>query len=575
MALSLKKRFNELLYSFKTNDRYSDYDANQKARIPTSNHQRANSTQDIFKSYNINLNSNFNDAYSQQSSNSSFRKRNNRISLQNFDGEGVSECILAWRHIQLWTSKNHPELDETLSPPVTTNDIIKAQSDLNIQFPQSLITSLRIHDGQDLSGSLGNEAGGLVFNLQLLNLEKIVSMTKTWRKVSEKVNNFILTKKKNQHLQNLKSPELTYSLDFHKSSMSKHDGNDYFLLDNDDYDADLQSDSLNQFKPHHSKSKSLNYPTPYTSNTQIYGHSKQNSTFTSHSRNSSTNTSVLSFGNDLLLNKKSNLFSQGSIPPQSTQPVYCHRDWVPLISDNCGNQIAVDLSPGPKGKWGQVIIFGRDFDIKFVIAPTWGDFLLTFAKDLENKNYIITHPDNNLIDDIYSGEGDLLYYDNTLKMQKNYLYVLRDRALDDWKKKSTFDHYSSSVSELDKKSNRSFSPTSQSHQRRHTYSQPHLSTIKQEQNSNSFAQNIIPTIKEKSSMDSLPTNNSTIDSSQSNTFCDLKDLNQSTTRNRSSSESSESSIVITRIVQVPENNGKNLNNEVIIIDDDPYENIVL
>jgi hypothetical protein len=51
------------------------------------------------------------------------------------------------------------------------------------------------------------------------------------------------------------------------------------------------------------------------------------------------------------------------------------RDWG-------GNHLAIDLAPGPAGKWGQVIIFGRDYDCKYVVARSWAAFLAVFADDL-------------------------------------------------------------------------------------------------------------------------------------------------------------------------------------------------
>lgn len=83
------------------------------------------------------------------------------------------------------------------------------------------------------------------------------------------------------------------------------------------------------------------------------------------------------------------LSNQRSLPPNSIQPSYSHRGWIPIIKDDCGNQIAIDLAPGPNGTWGQVIIFGRDYDTKLVIALSFQEFIFTFVNDLENGNYKI------------------------------------------------------------------------------------------------------------------------------------------------------------------------------------------
>ncbi|EAU30592.1 conserved hypothetical protein [Aspergillus terreus NIH2624] len=73
---------------------------------------------------------------------------------------------------------------------------------------------------------------------------------------------------------------------------------------------------------------------------------------------------------------------QDSQPPGAVQKAYVHPAWIPLARDWGGNCIAVDLAPGPAGKWGQVIIFGRDYDCKYVIARSWASFLAIFADDI-------------------------------------------------------------------------------------------------------------------------------------------------------------------------------------------------
>ena len=58
------------------------------------------------------------------------------------------------------------------------------------------------------------------------------------------------------------------------------------------------------------------------------------------------------------------------------------RDWG-------GNNLAVDLSPGPVGKWGQIIIFGRDYDCKYVVARSWAAFLATVADDMSGEKVFV------------------------------------------------------------------------------------------------------------------------------------------------------------------------------------------
>ncbi|EEH23344.2 hypothetical protein PABG_05555 [Paracoccidioides brasiliensis Pb03] len=76
------------------------------------------------------------------------------------------------------------------------------------------------------------------------------------------------------------------------------------------------------------------------------------------------------------------LDKQDSQPPKAIQKAYAHPSWIPLARDWGGNNIAIDLAPGPSGKWGQVILFGRDYDCKYVVARSWAAFLAIVAEDL-------------------------------------------------------------------------------------------------------------------------------------------------------------------------------------------------
>ncbi|PYH40663.1 SMI1/KNR4 family protein [Aspergillus saccharolyticus JOP 1030-1] len=73
---------------------------------------------------------------------------------------------------------------------------------------------------------------------------------------------------------------------------------------------------------------------------------------------------------------------QDSQPLNAVQKAYAHPAWIPLARDWGGNHIAIDLAPGPAGKWGQVILFGRDYDCKYVVARSWAAFLAMFADDI-------------------------------------------------------------------------------------------------------------------------------------------------------------------------------------------------
>ncbi|CCG82837.1 Glucan synthesis regulatory protein [Taphrina deformans PYCC 5710] len=80
---------------------------------------------------------------------------------------------------------------------------------------------------------------------------------------------------------------------------------------------------------------------------------------------------------------------QGSRPEGAIQAVYSHRGWIPLAKDYMGNNIAIDMSPGSRGRVGQVILFGRECDIKYVVAPSWAAFLASYVSDLESDHVIV------------------------------------------------------------------------------------------------------------------------------------------------------------------------------------------
>ncbi len=67
-----------------------------------------------------------------------------------------------------------------------------------------------------------------------------------------------------------------------------------------------------------------------------------------------------------------------------------------MVRDWGGNNLAVDLAPGPTGKWGQVILFGRDYDCKYVVARSWSAFLATVADDLNSGKWFVDEDTNEL-----------------------------------------------------------------------------------------------------------------------------------------------------------------------------------
>jgi cell wall assembly regulator SMI1 len=109
---------------------------------------------------------------------------------------------------------------------------------------------------------------------------------------------------------------------------------------------------------------------------------------------------------------------QDSQPPGAVQKAYAHPAWIPLARDWGGNYLATDLAPGINGTWGQIIIYGRDYDCKYVVARSWGALLAMVADDMGSEN---VHVDEE------SGDLKLLAFKRQ-NVEPPFLEVLRWRC---------------------------------------------------------------------------------------------------------------------------------------------------
>lgn len=108
---------------------------------------------------------------------------------------------------------------------------------------------------------------------------------------------------------------------------------------------------------------------------------------------------------------------QDCVPPNAVKKAYAHPGWIPLVRDWGGNNLAVDLAPGPSGTWGQIIMFGRDYDTKYVVARSWAAFLALVADDMNSGKWFI---------DEDSGELKLREF-KTTRVEPGYFDILRWR----------------------------------------------------------------------------------------------------------------------------------------------------
>lgn len=110
---------------------------------------------------------------------------------------------------------------------------------------------------------------------------------------------------------------------------------------------------------------------------------------------------------------------QESHPPNAVQKAYSHAAWIPLARDWGGNYLACDLAPGPAGTWGQIIIYGRDYDCKYVVARSWAALLAMVADDIGSDKVHI---------DEETGELKLLEFKKRQNVEPPYLEILRWRC---------------------------------------------------------------------------------------------------------------------------------------------------
>lgn len=78
-----------------------------------------------------------------------------------------------------------------------------------------------------------------------------------------------------------------------------------------------------------------------------------------------------------------------SQPREAIQRKYSLPGWMPLLRDNEGNAIGVDLQPASEGRFGQVINFGRDEDEKFVLFPSATELMEWLATQLEADQVVL------------------------------------------------------------------------------------------------------------------------------------------------------------------------------------------
>ena len=79
--------------------------------------------------------------------------------------------------------------------------------------------------------------------------------------------------------------------------------------------------------------------------------------------------------------------SMRSHAPGLVKPRYANRAWIPFADDSGGNCLGLDFDPDVDGRAGQVINFGRDEDVKYVLADSFEGFLEWLVDEWESGNH--------------------------------------------------------------------------------------------------------------------------------------------------------------------------------------------
>lgn len=300
--------------------------------------------------------------------------------------QGIHETKLAWRHIRNWLAAHLPDANTALDQHATPADLLGLQRDLGVTLPACVKESYLLVDGQaNLQGSCDDD-DGIFFGLRIMLLDEISVATEHWRKVAR-------------------------ALSAEQAIVNRAHS---VLRIPSSYDADIHP--VRPPTTGQVGSPMAQIPLPYSPSSNLLR------SRISHVRDRSASSPIDAIPPQL------------SVPPGYVLKQFAHPMWIPLITDEVGNYIGIDMSPDPCcGTPGQVIIFGREWDCKFVVAETFGDFLLIFANDLETGNCDIRPSRRLNSGDLFMGsEGALFYADKQNGRERPYMQVLRDRAIGHW-----------------------------------------------------------------------------------------------------------------------------------------------
>lgn len=96
-----------------------------------------------------------------------------------------------------------------------------------------------------------------------------------------------------------------------------------------------------------------------------------------------------------------------TLAPGVVKPHYANRHWVPLLNASLRcDYFGLDFDPGPEGRPGQVINFGRDEEYHYVAAPDLTGLLEIIVSAVIDATPVGTRP-SGVADGRYAEEGDV------------------------------------------------------------------------------------------------------------------------------------------------------------------------
>lgn len=260
----------------------------------------------------------------------------------------------SWHRIDNWAEENYPELFDQLCEGCTNNDINELEHILDCSLPNDVRESLQMHDGQERGGN----PTGIIFGCMLLDCEEITQEWDNWRRVNS------------EYL----SASAAAAAAAARANAAKV--------------AAAEAAAAAAIAAGNVPGSAGPSSAAGSARSSIDGNAEAASV-----RSSSSATGV---NNGNTMWRQELLARQDCVPAGAVQKAYAHPAWIPLVRDWGGNNLAVDLAPGPRGTWGQVVLFGRDYDTKYVVAKSWSHFLALVADDLSSGKWFIDEDNHEL-----------------------------------------------------------------------------------------------------------------------------------------------------------------------------------